>query len=100
MMPLSPPADAASIGPGLAPAPATAPLLCNDPDGFAWGVMHDRHPALIQQTRDAHPFGPEQHAALDGLLAETTTGKLEPLGIDATDRAAWNEWGRDYFGKP
>jgi hypothetical protein len=99
MLPLSPPADAASV-PGLAPAPDVAPLLCNDPDGFAWGVMHDRHPALIEQTRNAHPYGPEQHAALDALLTEATIGNLKPLSAGAADRAAWDAWGTDYFGKP
>jgi hypothetical protein len=62
--------------------------------------MRDRHPALIEQTQTAHPYGPEQNAALDVLLAEATTGNLEPLGMDATDRTAWDRWGTDYFGKP
>lgn len=100
MLPLSPPADAASIGLGLAPAPDVVALLCNDPGSFAWGVMKDRHPALIEQTRNAHPYGPEQHAALDVLLTEATSGTIQPLGADATDRAAWDAWGTDHFGKP
>ena len=36
--------------PGLPPE-----LLNNDPQGFAWGVWHDRTPKLVTQIRDAHP---------------------------------------------
>jgi hypothetical protein len=35
-------------------------LLNNDPNGFAWGVWHDRTPRLVAQIRDAHPYGPPQ----------------------------------------
>ncbi len=34
---------------------------------------HERHPALFARLRDAHPFPPSVHTALDELLAETLT---------------------------
>ncbi|WP_432084921.1 hypothetical protein [Streptomyces sp. bgisy095] len=40
-------------------------ILSNEPGSFAWGVLAKRHPALIQQVRDAFPYGRQQHEALD-----------------------------------
>jgi hypothetical protein len=75
-------------------------LLNNDPDGFAWGVWHDRTPRLVAQIRDAHPYGPPQRRALDGLLEEISSGVMRPLGPHAHDHAAWSAWGAGYFGRP
>lgn len=74
-------------------------ILSNEPGSFAWSVLAKRHPALIQQVRDAFPFGPTQHAALDALLEEITEGVIEPLAPDAHDRAQWATWGREHFGR-
>jgi Damage-control phosphatase ARMT1-like domain len=74
-------------------------LLNNDPNGFAWGVWHDRTPKLVAQIRDAHPYGPEQSRALDALLEEIASGPIQPLPFDAHDQATWVEWGTDCFGK-
>ena len=75
-------------------------LLNNDPNGFAWGVWHDRTPRLVAQIRDAHPYGPAQRRALDGLLQEIASGPMRPLGPHAHDHAAWSAWGAVHFGKP
>lgn len=83
------------VPPGLAPE-----LLNNDPQGYAWGVWHDRTPKLVTQIRDAHPYGPAQRDALDALLAEIFSGPMEPLGRHAYDHAIWAAWGTEYFGKP
>lgn len=82
--------------------PATLPpeLLNNDPHGYAWKVWRDRTPKLIGQIRDAHPYGPGQRRALDALLEEIFSGRMEPLGADAHDHEIWAEWGAGYFGKP
>jgi hypothetical protein len=82
-------------GPGLPPE-----LMNNDPDGFAWGVWHDRTPKLVAQIRDAYPYGPEQRNALDALLDEIASGPMQPLGSDARDHQLWMTWGSGYFGKP
>ncbi|MFF3289750.1 damage-control phosphatase ARMT1 family protein [Streptomyces sp. NPDC003023] len=74
-------------------------ILGNEPGSFAWSVLAKRHPALIRQVRDAFPFGPAQHAALDALLAETTDGVIEPLPADAHDRERWAAWGDGCFGR-
>jgi Damage-control phosphatase ARMT1-like domain len=75
-------------------------LLNNDPNGFAWGVWHDRTPKLVTQVRDDHPYGPEQRRALEALLEEIASGVMEPLGSHAQDHETWTLWGADYFGKP
>jgi Damage-control phosphatase ARMT1-like domain len=75
-------------------------LLNNDPNGFAWGVWHDRTPKLVTAVRDAHPYGPGQRRALDALLEEVASGVVEPLGPRVHDSETWTLWGADYFGKP
>ncbi|GAA0969610.1 damage-control phosphatase ARMT1 family protein [Actinocorallia libanotica] len=75
-------------------------LLNNDPNGFAWGVWHDRTPKLVQQIRNAHPYGPDQRQALDDLLEEISAGLMTPLPPDVHDHELWTDWGADYFGKP
>jgi Damage-control phosphatase ARMT1-like domain len=84
------------------PAPRAAPpeLLNNDPDGFAWGVWHDRTPRLVRQIRDAHPYGPAQRGALDALLEEVSSGLMQPPGPDEHDSQAWRSWGAEHFGRP
>jgi hypothetical protein len=73
-------------------------ILSNTPGSFARGVLAHRHPALIQQVRDAFPYPPTARRALDELLLEITEGVIEPLAPDAHDRAQWDVWGGDYFG--
>jgi hypothetical protein len=75
-------------------------LLNSDPNGFAWGVWHDRTPRLVTQIRDAHPYGPAQRQALEGLLKEVASGPMRPLGPQAHDGAAWSAWGAGHFGRP
>lgn len=75
-------------------------LLNNDPDGYAWGVWHDRTPLLLAQIRDAHVYGPEQRAALDALWREISAGNIEPLPAAAHDADRWASWADGNFGKP
>jgi Uncharacterized conserved protein len=75
-------------------------LLSNDPSGYAWGVLHERTPRIIAQTRDTYPYDPGRRRALDALLTEITTDVARPLASAAHDAAQWNEWGVDYFGRP
>ncbi|MFD9539654.1 damage-control phosphatase ARMT1 family protein [Streptomyces sp. NPDC060022] len=74
-------------------------ILGNEPGSFARGVLAERHPALIQQVRDAFPYGPRQHRALDALLDEITHGVVEPLDAAAPDHGIWQAWGREHFGR-
>jgi hypothetical protein len=81
-------------------APADAPVILSNAVGsFPWSVFAERHPALIRKVRDAFPYGPEQHRALDALLKSSTEGVIEPLGAQASDREQWDAWGRKYFGR-
>jgi hypothetical protein len=79
----------------------TAPVIRSDvPGSFAWSVFHERHPKLVGQVLDALPYGPAERAAVERLLAESTTGVLEPLGENAHDSAQWLEYGRGLWGRP
>lgn len=80
--------------------PDAAPIRSNVPGSFAWGVLHRRHPALIQQVRNAHPYPPEHHQALDHLLDEITTGRIQPLPDTVHDHADWQRWDRDHIRRP
>lgn len=74
------------------PAPV---LLGNEPGSFPHSVLAERHPAIIRQVRESFPYGPEQHRALDELLANCTKGVIEPLPADAPDRGRWTAWGAE-----
>ncbi|MGW6900008.1 damage-control phosphatase ARMT1 family protein [Streptomyces sp. NPDC054919] len=81
-------------------APVGAPvILSNEPGSFAWGVLAKRHPALVQQVRDAFPYGRRQHEALDALLDEITNGVVEPLAPAEHDHVRWAVWGQEHFGR-
>src|SRR3954463_9228603 len=82
----------------LAPEPDLPRIMTADSREYAHGVLAERHPALIEQVRAAHPYGPEQHAALDALRTEITTGQVRPLAADAPDGAAWQAWTAPYLG--
>ncbi|MGW3030629.1 damage-control phosphatase ARMT1 family protein [Streptomyces sp. NPDC001178] len=83
------------------PHPPSAPvILGNEPGSFPHSVLAERHPAIIRQVREAFPYCPAQHRALDALLASCTKGVVEPLPADAHDRARWEAWGMaEYAGR-
>ncbi|MFF3499747.1 damage-control phosphatase ARMT1 family protein [Streptomyces sp. NPDC003247] len=77
--------------------PAPPVLTGDEPGSFPHGVLAERHPAIIRQVRDALPYGPDVHRALDALLANCTEGVIEPLPADAHDRDRWRAWGLDTY---
>lgn len=90
-------------GPGSGSRPASeqdAPVIVsNVPGSFARGVLANRHPALIEQVRDAFPYGPRQHEALDALLDANNNGVIEPLAPSESDQELWWGWGRELIGR-
>ncbi|MEU0331948.1 damage-control phosphatase ARMT1 family protein [Streptomyces sp. NPDC006193] len=68
-------------------------ILGNEPGSFPHAVLAERHPAIVRQVRDAFPYGPGQHRALDELLASCAEGTVEPLPADAPDLERWRTWG-------
>ncbi|MBL1084263.1 protein-glutamate O-methyltransferase family protein [Streptomyces actinomycinicus] len=68
-------------------------ILGNEPGSFPHSVLAERHPAIIRQVRDAFPYGPGQHEALDELLHSCTEGTVEPLPAGAPDGDRWLAWG-------
>ncbi|MFE7136292.1 damage-control phosphatase ARMT1 family protein [Streptomyces sp. NPDC057644] len=91
--------DGVGGGPRRAPGQSAQVILSNEPGSFAWGVLANRHPALIQQVRDAFPYGPRQHQALDALLDANNNGVIEPLAPSEPDHEQWSAWGREFFGR-
>lgn len=83
------------------PDTPSAPVLLGDqPGSFPHSVLAERHPAIIRQVREAFPYEPWQHRALDELLANCTKGEIESLPADAHDRDLWEIWGlREYAGR-
>ncbi|MFE5215202.1 MULTISPECIES: damage-control phosphatase ARMT1 family protein [unclassified Streptomyces] len=90
----------------MADTPFAPVILGNEPGSFPHSVLAERHPAIISQVRDAFPYGPGQHRALDELLKSCTEGTVEPLPADAPDRDRWQEWdladhtGRSWYDVP
>ncbi|MFF7448022.1 MULTISPECIES: ARMT1-like domain-containing protein [unclassified Streptomyces] len=75
-------------------------ILGDEPGSFPHGVLTDRHPAIIRQVRESFPYGPQQHRALDALLENCTSGAVEPLPADSTNRELWEAWGAaEYTGR-
>lgn len=91
--------DGVGSGPPRPPEQSAQVILSNEPGSFAWGVLANRHPALIQQVRDAFPYGPRQHEALDALLEQNNNGVIEPLAPSEPDHEQWSAWGRELFGR-
>ncbi|MGW0994007.1 damage-control phosphatase ARMT1 family protein [Streptomyces sp. NPDC002523] len=80
--------------------PRAPVILGDEPGSFPHSVLAERHPAIIGQVRDAFPYGPGQHRALDELLKSCAEGVIEPLPQDAGDRDRWREWGlHSYAGQ-
>jgi len=78
-----------------------APVITGGPRGtFAWGVIHERNPAIAAEVRDALPYGPDVRRRLDALAEEITEGVMTPPAAGAHERRAWLEWGGDWFGRP
>jgi hypothetical protein len=86
-------------------ASAAEPIVSNQKGSFAWTVLAQRHPALIDQVRAAHPYGLSQLARLDALHEEITSATISPLPDAAHDHVAWLAWsqpdgdGRSYYGQ-
>jgi hypothetical protein len=86
------------------------PTITAAPGTFAGSVLRDRHPAIVEQVRAAHPYGPWQLDRLEALVAEGSSGTIQPPSPDADserwpDAAAWAEWlvpyrGRTWFEVP
>jgi Damage-control phosphatase ARMT1-like domain len=84
------------------------PTIRAEPGSFARSVLERRHPAIIEQVRASHPYGPEQLARLDALLDDGRHGAVELPPPDEgrwPDRAAWAVWlepslGRSFFEVP
>jgi len=76
------------------------PIPVGISESFPHSVFHQRHPKLIEQVIEAHPYGAGQRRALSRLLTESTTGVLERLEGDPADKQLWEDRGRPWWGRP
>ncbi|MDR6980001.1 hypothetical protein J2X68_006739 [Streptomyces sp. 3330] len=81
----------------MSDTPAPPVILGDEPGSFPHSVLAERHPAIIEQVREAFPYGPDIHRSLDALLDNCTKGVIEPLPADAPDRDRWRAWGLDAY---
>ncbi|MGX1546532.1 damage-control phosphatase ARMT1 family protein [Streptomyces adustus] len=77
--------------------PVPPVILGDEPGSFPYGVLAERHPAIIRQVRDALPYGPDERRALDALLKNCAEGVIEPLPDGAHDRDRWRTWGLETY---
>jgi hypothetical protein len=82
----------------MSAADTVEPIRGDRRGSFPWTVLHDRHPALLQQVRDAYPYPPERRRAIDALEREIT-GVIEPLTDHADDAPIWAAWAQEYLGR-
>ncbi|MFC4035849.1 damage-control phosphatase ARMT1 family protein [Streptomyces polygonati] len=82
-----------------APSSGAPVIIGGAPGSFARKVLTERHPALIQQVRDAIPYGPPESQALHVLREEIEGGAISPLPVGAHGYEQWNRWGREYIGR-
>ncbi len=95
----SPSASSAEPAGSAEPVASASVIVGGEPGSFPYGVLADRHPAIVRQVREAFPLGPERRRALDALSASCADGVVEPLPADADprDRERWAEWGLDAY---
>jgi Damage-control phosphatase ARMT1-like domain len=79
------------------------PTITSAAGTFAGSVLRERQPAIVEQVRTAHPYGPEQLRRLESLLAESLTGQIQLPSDDADgarwpDAADWATWLEPYRG--
>ncbi len=82
---------------GMSDIPTAPVIVADEPGTFPHAVLAERHPAIIRQVREAFPYEPARHRALDALLAECAEGTVRPLPADAHDRERWRTWGMDTY---
>jgi hypothetical protein len=73
-------------------------IVSADPASFAYSVLTRRHPAIIDQVSEAHPYPPETRRRLDEL-GEQITGTVRPLPEGATGKLPWDLWGTEFYGQ-
>lgn len=73
-------------------------IVSTDPGSFAWGVLTHRHPAIIEQVGEAHPYPPEIRHRLDELR-EHIAGTVQPLPDGGAGKSRWDRWGSEMYGQ-
>ncbi|WP_369432020.1 damage-control phosphatase ARMT1 family protein [Glycomyces amatae] len=70
------------------------------PGSFSRSVFHERHPVLIANLLDDHPYPPRIRADLQELLAESLDGTVPAAPPPGPDERAWADQLAAYAGSP
>jgi hypothetical protein len=70
------------------------------PGSFSRGVFHERHPVLVANLLDDHPYPPRLRFGLESLLAETLDGTVPADPPPGPDEAAWAAQLAEHAGRP
>lgn len=73
-------------------------IVSSEPGSFAWSVLTHRHPAIIEQVGEAHPYPPDIRRRLDALR-EHITGTVQPLPDGSAGKSRWDRWGSEMYGQ-
>ncbi|MFQ6226290.1 damage-control phosphatase ARMT1 family protein [Nocardia sp. NPDC002869] len=73
-------------------------IVSTEPESFAWSVLTHRHPAIINQVRNAHPYPPDIQHRLEALREQITT-TVQPLPEGSHGKPQWDQWGGEFFGR-
>lgn len=73
-------------------------IVSAEPGSFAWSVLTHRHPAIIEQVGEAHPYPPGTRHRLDELR-ENITGTVQPLPDGGAAKSRWDRWGSRMYGQ-
>ncbi len=73
-------------------------IVSSEPGSFAWGVLTHRHPVLIEQAGEAHPYPLGIRHRLDELR-EHITGTVQPLPDGGAGKSRWDRWGSEMYGQ-
>ncbi|MGW0180553.1 damage-control phosphatase ARMT1 family protein [Nocardia sp. NPDC003345] len=78
--------------------PDAATIVSTEPESFPWTVLTRRHPVILAQVADAHPYPPAILRRIEELRDEIT-GVVRPLPGGRPGKAEWDRWGRGLFGR-
>lgn len=75
------------------------PITSADPASFAYGVIRQRHPAIVEQIISDLPYSSSQIERLRQLGEESRSGAVEPLVTSEADAEYWRQSASTYLGE-
>ncbi|WP_085995278.1 damage-control phosphatase ARMT1 family protein [Nocardia paucivorans] len=78
--------------------PDVPTIVSTEPESFPWSVLTRRHPAIIDQVGDAHPYPPDTRHRLEELR-DRITATVQPLPEGSPGKPRWDRWGAEFYGQ-